>query len=80
MDWLEIVKLALIVALVVGYFIWMVPRWKQGWQMWMRLFQMAERQASTKPPILSPDGMWWWDGQGWQPTNLQSHPPQEPPA
>ena len=22
-------------------------------------------------PTISPDGLWWWDGQRWQPTDLQ---------
>jgi len=26
--------------------------------------------VSGLPPPLSPDGMWWWDGWHWQPTEL----------
>lgn len=31
--------------------------------------------AATGPPVLSPDGRWWWDGQAWRPM-----PPTTPPA
>ena len=32
------------------------------------------------PPLISPDGRFWWDGQTWQPMPSSSAPAVAPPA
>jgi hypothetical protein len=40
-----------------------------GWIVALALAFALPRPASTPPwpPVLSPDGRWWWDGQAWRP-------------
>jgi len=82
MSWTGVIVTAVFVGLaifVVAVIRWEIPRWKRGWQVRMTVLQMAEQkmtedQATSKPPpLVSPDGMWWWDGQRWQPTERQQH-------
>jgi hypothetical protein len=46
-----------------------------GWiaALWLACTRPPARSTVLGPPMLSPDGRWWWDGQVWRPM-----PPQLP--
>jgi hypothetical protein len=84
MSWTGVTVAAIFIGLaifVVAVIRWEIPRWKRGLQVRMTLLQMAEQktvedQAASKPPrLVSPDGLWWWDGQRWLPTEFQRQQP-----
>jgi hypothetical protein len=39
---------------------------------------MSTEQGPPAPPIYSPDGQWWWDGEQWQPVQVPEPVPQAP--
>jgi hypothetical protein len=87
MSWTGVIVAAIFIGLaifVVAVLRWEIPRWRRGAKVFMTLAQMAEQKmaedrAAPKPPLLlSPDGLWWWDGQRWLPTELQQR--QRPPT
>ncbi len=83
MSWTGVIVAAVFVGLgafVFAFFWWEIPRWKRGAQAFMALAQLAEEKMAEDnkpkpPPMLSPDGMWWWDGQRWQPTDQEQRRP-----